>query len=193
MQVPIFWRILPIYIVTIVLVAFPIYRDKLDKVEASRASIDAQQKLSGSKEASSTHISGNPSRIIIPRLGIDLQVISSQYDSAKLTWPVASDASNYAVNTAKNNDFEGKTLIYGHKTQGVFGKTKMISAGDEVFVYTDNNHIFRYTYAYDERVSPINTQLFASLAGKPGLVLMTCDGTWDQQRRIMFFELSEAI
>ncbi len=193
MQIPIFWRILPIYVVTIALVAFPIYRDKLDKVEASRASFDAQQKISSNKEAQSAYISGTPSRIIIPGLGIDLQVIPSQYDSAKLTWPVATDASNYAVNTTKNNNFEGKTLIYGHKTQRVFGKTKMISVGDEVFVYTTNNHIFRYTYAYDDNVSPISTQLFASLGGKPGLVLMTCDGAWDQERRVMFFELREAI
>jgi LPXTG-site transpeptidase (sortase) family protein len=98
--------------------------------------------------------------------------------------------ANYAVNTYPVNNSNGTTLIYGHALVYVFGRTQNLKTGDTAFVYTDNGHIFQYQFKDSTTVDPTDTEIFSQLkTSQPVLKLMTCGGSWSQNRRIMTFEL----
>lgn len=137
-------------------------------------------------------LSGKPVRLVVPRLGIDIKIVDGYYNASAKDWTVSPTAANYAVNTPRTNNERGKTFIYGHDIPSVLAPTEHIALGDIAYVYTDNGHQFEYKYTGDTIVTPTNTSLFDQLDGAPGLVLMTCDGLWSQNRRIMNFDLVSA-
>ncbi|TXG77680.1 sortase [Patescibacteria group bacterium] len=133
---------------------------------------------------------GLPKRLAIKRLGIDLPVVATTYNTQNHTWPVFDRAANYASNTYAANDSHGVTFIYGHNNTATLGKTTAIRAGDELVLETSANHVFTYVYISDEVVGPVDTTALTNLESqKPLVKLMTCTGVFSQDRRIMLFEL----
>lgn len=132
---------------------------------------------------------GNPVRITVPALGIDLPVAEGTYNAAAETWSVSTKQANYATNTAPANNVAGDTLIYAHNTKDVFGSLKNLGATDSVFVYTDNGQIFEYSFAEHAVVAPTDTVAISDTDGNADLKLMTCDGTWAQNRRVVSLTL----
>src|SRR5688572_4317576 len=112
-----------------------------------------QSDLAIKKAATNKEIAGKPSRILLPRQGIDLPVVDGQYNFTSAAWSVSKTTANYASNTAEINNRQDKTLIYGHWTPAVFGPTKDLKPGDIAYVYTANNHILVYRYKYKDRKS----------------------------------------
>ncbi|HET9174560.1 MAG TPA: sortase [Candidatus Saccharimonadales bacterium] len=145
-----------------------------------------------SVRSNSAMFSGEPTKIVLPRQGIDLPIVDGIYDGTQKVWSVARTTANFATITAQPNNAKDKTLIYGHWTPQVFGPTSNLKAGDFAYVYTSNGHIFQYRYENQTVIKPTDTQIFNNLNGKPGLALMTCEGTWAQDRRLMFFNLESA-
>ena len=140
----------------------------------------------------SIKLEGRPSRLQIPRLGIDLNVIGNNYDAAAKIWPVATAEANYAANTALINNYQNQTLIYGHNNHKVLGKTDDLQVGDSLLIRTDNGHTFEYVYRADEIIKPSDAWIFSSLSGQPGLKLLTCAGDQFELRRLMDFQLVNA-
>jgi LPXTG-site transpeptidase (sortase) family protein len=135
-------------------------------------------------------VEGAPSRILIPSASIDLPVVKGSYAPASNSWSVADDAANYALNTALLNNQKGETLIYGHNTRKVFGSILNMTPGDEVYVYSENNHVFRYHFTGSQNIDPARTDIFKTMtAGPPGLKLITCDGANFEYRHLMSFTL----
>lgn len=132
---------------------------------------------------------GTPNGIYIPRLGIDLEVRPGTYDIPSQTWDLSWDASHYAIQTSLANNRSGLTLIYGHNTQAVFGKTKNLQVGDIVEIRTTEGPTFVYTFISDSVVSPNDTSIFLYDEDKPQLSLLSCTGRWNESRRIMNFSL----
>lgn len=192
MRVPLFIRILPAYLMVVGLFALPVWQREQANAQALESAKLAQSRLRDSKPAEVKFIEGKPAQIVLPRLGIDLPVIRGGYNIGATEWSVAGLVANYAENTAYANNKQDKTLIYGHWTPKVFGNTKNLKPGDIAYVYTENNHIFKYIFINNRSVAPTEVQVFDEFKGKPGLVLMTCDGSWAQDRRLMYFELKEA-
>lgn len=187
MKIGLFWRILPVHILVCALLALPLYQRHLSIVRAEKAIADIS---SNSQSNSHKHISGLPVRIIAPTLGVDLNIVKGSYRDDTKAWTVASDSANYATSTVKNNDNKGTTLIYGHATSMVFAKTKKLKPGDKIFIKTDNGYVFVYRYKSFKNLNPEDTYLFNQLeTPKPGLALMTCDGIFSQERRVMYFDL----
>ena len=136
-------------------------------------------------------ISGIPKRIVVPSLGIDLSITVGTYQSYKNTWTVAKSEANYATNSPLVNNQSGKTIVYGHATNKVFGKLKNLADGDNVYVYTDSN-IFVYAKASSVVIKPTDTDLFETIYnGPPMLGLLTCDGLWFQNRLLITLSLME--
>lgn len=135
----------------------------------------------------SNRISGVPTRIQVPRLGIDLTVIDGEYDRAQDTWTLTDDKAQFARMTDLPNDESGNTFIYGHNTDAVFAKLSGLQVGDSALITTTNGHTFEYTFNGNQIVQPDNTSILASTP-KPQLTLMTCEGILSQTRRVMFFD-----
>jgi sortase (surface protein transpeptidase) len=71
----------------------------------------------------------------------------------------------------------------------VFEKTGQLHLGDVAYIKTTNGHIFKYLFSGNFSIAYNDTSIFDKLSGKPGLYLMTCDGVWNQFRRISTFTL----
>lgn len=138
---------------------------------------------------------GIPVRITVPSISLDLPIVAGTYDSRQQSWSVSDIAANYATNTYKPNSQTGRTLIYGHDRDKIFHKLKELGNGAEVILSTKEGHVFTYRYALNSAhdVQPNDTSIFSHLnSPEPQLILMTCDGFWSQERRIMVFNLEKA-
>jgi LPXTG-site transpeptidase (sortase) family protein len=192
MRISLYIKLLPLYIGLAALVASPFYLSYKHTQQVEAAARSAQVQLA--KKQAPSKIFGKPIRIILPELSIDLPVVTGYYISADKGWYVSPVAANYAVNTYPSNNSNGTTLIYGHALVYVFGRTANIKPDYTALVYTDNGHIFKYTYKSEISVDPTDTEIFSDLATqKPVLKLMTCGGSWSQNRRIMTFSLVKEV
>lgn len=133
-------------------------------------------------------ISGLPTRVIVPDVGLDLPVVEGTYDQASASWSVGNHKAYYASLTPPINDFRGTTLIYGHNNRTAFKRLHNLSAGASLTVYTDTGNVFHYRLQKQEAVDPSNTSLF-SLGGQPHVILQTCGGAWNELRQLYTFRL----
>jgi LPXTG-site transpeptidase (sortase) family protein len=143
-------------------------------------------------EKPSTIISGKPSRIQIPSIGVDVAIADGVYYPSSKTWSLSTNKAHYAVITAPSNNVGGNTFIYGHNRRNVFAGLPQIKNGDTVTVTTDNHHRFVYSFRSSYETSPSDTSLL-DYRGKPILTLQTCSGLWYQNRQLFTFDLSEAV
>ncbi|MCU0667047.1 MAG: sortase [Patescibacteria group bacterium] len=131
---------------------------------------------------------GNPTRLIIPRLGINLPIQEGKFDEATQSWTLTSNAVHYAVITSKPNDLSGNTLIYGHNTVQVLFPTMLLQPGDELLIESQEGYIYSYAYVADSNVKPSDTSILTTISSKPILTLLTCNGLFNENRRLMNFE-----
>lgn len=192
MRISLFWRVLPVHLLIVAFLALPLWLQHEATLHALQAGNQAEAKLLSHHQSHSKKLEGVPVKVLIPKLSIDVPVVVGSYSQSQQTWSVAQDSANYAPNTAKINNFRNRTLIYGHWTPQVFGPTSNLTAQDVAYIYTSNKHVFKYVYTGKTAVKPTDTEIFNHLKGKPGLVLMTCEGMWAQNRRLMFFNLVSA-
>jgi LPXTG-site transpeptidase (sortase) family protein len=183
------WRLLPLVIAAAVLAA-PLVNNYWNRYQASSAAHAADEKL---QQAETQQIEGTPNRILIPSLSIDLPVVSQSYSPVTKSWPVAAGLANYATESVLVNNTKGETLIYGHNNRSVFGPILKMKPSDIVYVYTDNGHIFKYSYVTSQYVTPTKTEIFAAMAEAPaGLELITCNGPNFEYRHLMSLKLLQA-
>jgi sortase (surface protein transpeptidase) len=179
-------RLIPVYAALAILLA------PLGMHTFARHSIEVEAKAANASLSSKTNqskIRGVPVRIVVPDKAIDLKIVKGSYSNTAKSWSVSPDSANYAVNTAAVNNQQGQTLIYGHNSRNVFGPLLSLAPGAEVFVYTDNQHIFKYRYVSAADISPA-TDIFGQMAkAEPGLKLITCNGAYFQYRHFMSLEL----
>jgi len=136
-------------------------------------------------------ISGEPVRIQIPALHIDLPVIDGYYNKNSKTWTLTKDKVQYAAITPQPNNREGNTFMYGHNRPGVFNILNKLQPGNEVIITTSNGHTFTYTFRTAYETNPNDTSLF-EYKGAPILTIQTCSGVWYQNRQLFTFDVTKA-
>ncbi len=129
-----------------------------------------------------------PKRLIIPRLGITLSIVPGQYDPVTKTWTLTDTDVQFAGMTALPNDRSGNTLLYGHNTDKVLAPTDRLVEGDIAQVITQNGRTYTYTFTSGRSVDPNDTSVLKQTSTSPTLTLLTCDGLWDEKRRLMEFD-----
>ncbi|HWT39717.1 MAG TPA: sortase [Dongiaceae bacterium] len=135
-------------------------------------------------------IQGMPTRIVVPRLNIDLPIQQGTYDAKTGEWTLSNTSAYFATITDEPNDYKGSTFIYGHNRRSVFAAFSGVQQGDEVQIMTDNGHTFTYSYNGDQSVNPDVTSILYEHPQPPQLVVMTCEGLWSTTRRVMYFTLT---
>ncbi len=179
---------MPLVLAAIIL-AFPLIENGFTQRRITNAAQSAQASLTVSNKVTA-RLQGIPNRILVPSLLIDLPVVSQSYSPFTKTWPVSAATANYAAETAPINNNKGESLLYGHNNRAVFGPLLNLKPGDIVYVYTDNGHLFKYSYLSSQDVSPRQTDVIADMANSPaGLKMITCDGPYFQYRHLMSFKL----
>jgi len=135
---------------------------------------------------------GTPVRLSIPNIGLNLPIVNGTYNPKTQAWSLSNDVAQYATITAKPNNEQGNTLIYGHDINTVFAATANLKVGDQLLIFTDNNHILSYTYTGSDNVSPNNTNIL-SYTGPARITLLTCSGWFSSLRALMYFKFESVI
>ena len=135
---------------------------------------------------------GQPSKVSVPRLGIDLAIIEGEYDKKKDAWTLSDDKAQFATMTSLPNNEAGNTFIYGHNTDAVFAPLASLKTNDIARVKTTNGLTFQYRYTGKQIVDPKTTSILAP-TDTPRLTLMTCEGIFSQTRRVMFFDFERIV
>lgn len=138
------------------------------------------------------YFNGEPVRLQIPALNIDLSIIDGYYNKNAQTWTLTKDKVQYATITPLPNNQQGNTFMYAHNRPGVFNTLSKIHVDDEAIVTTANGHTFTYKFRVAYETNPNDNTLF-EYQGAPILTLQTCSGVWFQNRQLFTFDLKEAL
>lgn len=133
-------------------------------------------------------VSGVPSHISIPSVGISIPVDLGTYNQKSQTWSLSLTDAEYATVTPEPNNLSGNTFIYGHNRWAVFYKLLKIQVGDTATVTTTNNHSFTYKLVSTKVTNPNDLSVF-TYKGSPILTLQTCSGEFYQNRQFFVFNL----
>lgn len=135
-------------------------------------------------------VSGLPTRIAIPDLGINLAVDIGTYNPANGSWTLSNTNAQFANFTALANNHTGNTFIYGHATSAVFGAlaATVPPVGTVAKIYTDNG-VFLYTFTSAKTLAPNDTHIFKeSTSGSSRLTIQTCTGVFSEWRTMYEFD-----
>lgn len=139
-------------------------------------------------------VSGKPVRIVIADSGIDLPVTDGYYNQADGSWTLSDDHAQFAMISFLANNHSGSTFIYGHGTDQVFGAlgVRPPVVGTTALLYTDNGHVFSYSFQNVRDLTPDDTSVF-NYAGPPILTLQTCTGAVSEWRSMYQFNLTKVV
>lgn len=183
-----------IYAATLLFVAYAfwpgIFSRSPDVVAAQSVQSVAPKITADAVEPSKPILVGTPTRIVVPRLAIDLPVIEGAYNPDDQSWTLVDGRfeAYFALPSSPANDHSGNTFIYGHNNRFVFGALENLVVGDIVKVYTDNQLEFTYSYVSGKELKPNETSIF-DYEGPPQLTLQTCVGNWYELRNLHTFTL----
>ncbi len=130
-------------------------------------------------------------RLSIPRLGVDLAVRDGYYDPTTKEWTLSDTEAFFATVSDRPTNGPSNTFIYGHNRPLAFAPLANLGVDDVVELSDDTGTIFRYVYVRDARIAPTVTNILYEKSETPQLVLMTCNGLFNEVRRVMYFTLVE--
>lgn len=137
-------------------------------------------------------LQGKPVQFSATRLGINLPIYDGAYTATSNDWTLRDGAVFFAAMTAEPNNAKGSTFLYGHNNASALAPLANIAAGDQATVKTSNGYTFTYAYSYDEIITPDIVDVLYEKPHMPRLVVMTCEGIWSKERRLMYFDLVSA-
>ena len=140
-------------------------------------------------------VSGRPVRIVIPDSAVDLPVDPGYYDSITGNWTLSGYRAQFAMMSTPANNLSGDTFIYGHNNNFVFGalRHRTPTPGATALLYTDNNHIFAYSFVNSSSYSPDDTSVL-TYTGPSMLTIQTCTGSlneWRTMYRFVFKDIQQ--
>ena len=190
-KIPLIIKVVSLYVLVLFVPAFYSLQRP-----AETASIDNNQYISElvtevPEPIEPEAMTGNPVRLEIPAVGIDLPIVDGEYDEATDAWTLSTDSVHFATMTSPINNLAGHTLIYGHNNRNLLAPTRDISTGDLLLIYTDNDLVFTYVFDGDEIVDPTDTSILDIDPSSPKITLLTCEGIFYEHRRLMSFEFVE--
>ncbi len=136
---------------------------------------------------------GLPVRIVLPTLDLDLPVDPGVYNPVDHSWNLAGLRAQFALISALANDYGGgDTFLYGHNNKHVFGHLVNLQPGDQALLYTDNGHVFSYTYDSLITTQPDDTSIF-TYKGPTIMTIQTCSGNWFELRQLYKFRFDKLV
>ena len=121
-----------------------------------------------------------PKRIIIPELGIDLEVAKANVINGY--WEVYKDKAGWGVGSGLPGQ-SANQVIFAHAREGLFKPLRSIKVEDKIYVLNDQNW-YDYKVSDIVEVDPSQTEVIGP-AGEEILTLYTCSGFSDEKRLIV--------
>lgn len=139
-------------------------------------------------------ISGLPVRLVIPGSSLDVPIDPGYYNASDGSWTLSGYRAQFAMVSTLANNQSGETFIYGHNNDFVFGALRHVtpSPGALAFIYTDNNHIFEYSFVSTASLSPDDVSVL-SYQGAPMLTIQTCTGSINEWRTMYNFAFKAVV
>ena len=137
----------------------------------------------------SSKASGVPIALNIPKLNLAWDVDKGFYNPENDSWTLSDDRVYYATPSALINDSYGGTVLYAHNRDHLFKPLYNLKTDDKINITTDSN--FKFTYALTSRnnVEPSDVSVLKRYYPEPHVVLQTCDGPFNEWRRLYEFKL----
>jgi LPXTG-site transpeptidase (sortase) family protein len=176
-------KLVALYVLAIFIWLSPFWKNLAQQYLVTQAA----EKLEQTQPKENTN-QGSPTRMLIPSLGIDYS-IQPGHQINYTSWVISSTNPHYALVSAKANSKQGNTIIYGHNTKQVFANLTNLTAKQKVVLTTDNNQKFTYEYLKSEIIHPTDTTIFDN-QGAPQLLLLTCNGFFNENRKVYIFSLA---
>lgn len=140
---------------------------------------------------------GSPTRLVVPRLGIDAPVVRAFVTDGTLWPPDDPQSLGWWAEGAKPGAVQGGALVTGHSVStggGAFDELETLRKGDRVRVRTGRG-VIAYTVTgvttYKKGALAEDAQRVFSQAGPGRLVLITCEdwnGSYWESNAIVFAE-----
>jgi len=122
-----------------------------------------------------------PTRVIIPSLGVNLDVVSSTIENGE--WIVSEVAANHLDKSSVPGGGEN-IVVYAHNKASLFGPLKWISLGSVVQLVGPSGEIYEYEVYNIFETDRGNISVVLP-AGREILTLYTCSGFIDTKRLIV--------
>lgn len=161
--------------------------------ETSRVAAPSITNAAKPAVASPTAVTGDPVRLQIPSLKMDLSIIPGYYNAKTQQWTLTTDKVQYATLTPKPNNENGNTFLYGHYRSEVFARLHTIKPQSEAIITTANGHTFTYKLNGVKVVNPEESAEVLDYQGKPILTIQTCTGLFFQNRQLFIFDLEKVV
>jgi LPXTG-site transpeptidase (sortase) family protein len=127
-----------------------------------------------------------PVRIIIPDLGIDLDVQESKIVNGY--WEVPEDKAAWGEGSGVPGK-DGNQVIFAHAREGLFSNLENVEKEMHIYVLTDRDW-FTYEVSEIKEVYPNDTEVIAPTENER-LTLYTCSGYKDSKRLIVVSDTIE--
>lgn len=150
----------------------------------------ANSKVAKDAAQSPIYRTGTASRLLIPRIGINLPIEPGTHDPETNTWALSNAVVHYAVMSTPVNNIAGDTLMYGHYNRKLLRPTDNLAIDDELIVETAEGLAFHYVYTGDQVVDPSDTSILNTKSKTSSLTLLTCNGLLFEHRRLMHFSFT---
>jgi len=144
-------------------------------------------------------IAGTPVRLVIPGSSyagrvVDLPVDQGTYDASTGEWTLSGYHAQFMAMSSPANNYSGQTYIYGHNNDYVFGALRHVTPapGSEALIYTDNGHIFAYSFVSATNVAPDYTAVL-DYHGPPILTIQTCTGSFNEVRTLYTYNFAKVV
>lgn len=127
-----------------------------------------------------------PTRLLLPSVNLAVDIDDATIDIKKNDWPLSSTNAQYANFTPGLGSKKGTMLIYGHNTWQVMRKTNDLKVGDILTLIDTNGRAWRFIMTNEENITPENVGfIYEDVPFR--VVVFTCNGFYDQYRRLMYF------
>jgi LPXTG-site transpeptidase (sortase) family protein len=180
------FAILALYLILGLIIAVPFVTKSMTKNQNSAKVAALSQELAHAKPTDEP-FGEMATSLKIERLGIDVPVVDGEYNFTNQTWDLSGNKVHLGTMFDQINNTGGFSFMYGHNNRDVLGKTKQLIKNDIMAIFTTSGRTVYYAYDYDIEVKPDQYNTLTE-SRKPNYVaLMTCNGLYDQNRRIMYF------
>lgn len=141
------------------------------------------QRLSFKNYKPSTKISHveQQSRMKIPSLGMDLEIIPSKITNN--IWEATSQGVSYLSSSPIPGE-KGNSILYGHNWTSLLGNLRNIKPGAEINITFTNKEKKTFIVEYVSIVGPNDTQILAN-TDDTRITLYTCTGFLDSKRFVV--------
>ncbi|HXH27044.1 MAG TPA: sortase [Candidatus Acidoferrum sp.] len=127
-----------------------------------------------------------PVWLALPRLGMRVNLLPGAYYPASQTWRLDPTHAFYMPVASVAGGLPSTPLFYGHEIPAVFAPLNNVAPGEPLQIGTSDGRTLSFRFASAHVITPTDDSVLT--AKLPNAIqLMTCNGDFSQNRRVLQF------